>query len=313
MDQAALRRLLADQAEVFRREQWYAVGGDRAALQTQLDARRWRALNDAVVVAHNGPLTRQQQLWAVVLGAQPPAALASLTAMELLGVRGFETTSVHVLVRRGARVLPLLGVAVDVHESRRFDTGDVVPRLPPTTTLERAVVDAASWAPDIWTAFRIAVAPVQQRLTTGDRLLETLLAQGRIRFLRPLQSFLADVSGGAQALSEVAFVRWCRRHGFPKPRLQVRTDVRGRRRYLDAWFQRPDGSTLWVEIDGGVHLSLATRWEDQLKDNDAWLSGRRGLRLVSTAIYGDDPRAVEQLRQALGIVSTSVGNSQRTC
>lgn len=289
------------QGGIFTRTQWRASGGSTDQLQAQIDAGRWRALNNLVVCRHNGPLTPAQEEWAAVLSAWGPVALAGLTAMTKLGVRGWETSDVHILIRRGATVLPVPGVNVVIHESRRFQTADILPRHPPVTSLERSVIDAAVWSAPVWTAFRIAIAPVQQRLTTGERLLDCLQGVGRVRHRRPLMSLLADVSGGAGALSEVAFLRWCRRHGLPKPRLQVRVDSRGRRRYLDAVFDRPDGSALWVEIDGGVHLTLQTRWEDALKDNEAWMSGQAGLRLVSAAIYADDPRALRQLRTALGL------------
>lgn len=82
-------------------------------------------------------------------------------------------------------------------------------------------------------------------------------------------------------------------------------DRAGRWRYLDAEFELPDGRIVRVEIDGGVHVALRVRAEDNLKDNDATLSGRGVLRYASPLIYADDPRAVAQLRRALGLVSAS--------
>ena len=80
-------------------------------------------------------------------------------------------------------------------------------------------------------------------------------------------------------------------------------DSNGRWRYLDATFRRRDGSLLRVEIDGGVHLTLAVRTRDTLKDNWASLEQRLVLRFTSVAIYADDPEAVAQLRRGLAIVS----------
>ena len=79
----------------------------------------------------------------------------------------------------------------------------------------------------------------------------------------------------------------------------------GRRRYLDATFRTVDGRVLYVEIDGSVHLNLTTRWADTAKDNDAVIADQKTLRFPSIAIYADDPRAVAQLRAALGLVSVS--------
>jgi hypothetical protein len=193
-------------------------------------------------------------------------------------------------------------INVVFHESRRFTTADVLPRSPPITSVERAAVDAAVWSADPKTAIRVVTAPIQQRLTTAARLREELAGAGQVKFRGILLPFIADLEGGPEALSEVAFLRWCRRHGFPKPKTQVRLDHGGRRRYLDAAFRCPNGEVLWVEIDGGIHLTLATRWSDTAKDNDAVIADQKTLRFPSIAIYSNDPRAVVQLRAALGLV-----------
>lgn len=289
---------------MVRRAQLRACGVTDDRVAAQVAARRWRALNDVLISTHNGPLTPGQARWAGVLSAAGPVALASVTAMAQWGVVGFETMTVHVVVRRGARVLAVPDVDIAVHESRRFEATDVVGQRPPVTTLERATIDAAVWSPDPKTATRIVVAPIQQRLSTPSRIREVLDNAGQVQFRGLLLAFLADLDGGAEALSEVAFLRWCRRHALPTPQLQVRYDANGRRRYLDAVFDTPAGRVI-VEIDGGIHLTLSARWTDTAKDNDATLAGQRTLRFPSVAIYADDPIALRQLRAALGLVSVS--------
>jgi hypothetical protein len=220
--------------------------------------------------------------------------------LELLTVTGFMTEVVHVLIRRGARVLPVPGVVVDVHESRRFGVDNVV-RLSgySVTSMTRSAIDAAVWSRDVVTGYRVLVAVVQQLgLRPGDLITE-LEQAGKVRQRRPLLRLLADLEGGAQALSEVDFLAFCRRHGFPKPTLQARLDSGGRRRYLDAKFRRSDGSVFHVEVDGGVHLTLATRWKDTRKDNDAALDRQLVLRFPSVAIHTDDEDAIRQMREAL--------------
>jgi len=257
-----------------------------------------------VVVTHNGPLTPAQQLWAVDLSAPGLHAMAGLTAMQMWGVTGFETDTVHTLVPRGGHVLPVAGVFVEVHESRRFGLDDVVHgRAPQLVRLGRATIDAASWSQDIWTASRILVSPVQQRRLRAPQLRAEIVAATRMRYRRQLLALANDLCGGAEALSEVEFLRFCRRHGLPRPVCQRRMDSAGRWRYLDATFVRADGSLLRVEIDGGIHLSLAVRWRDTLKDNEANLDRKLVLRFASAAIYADDPQALAQIRRGLQIVS----------
>jgi hypothetical protein len=305
--QPSLRSLAAAQDEVVSREQLLALGLSQGQIGAQTEARRWRQLNEAVLVLHNGPMTRRQREWAVVLSAPAPSALCGLTAAARAGLTGFETDDVHVLVERGAKVLPLPGVPVKVHESRRFSADDIyVVNMPCRVSTERALVDAAAWSHAPHQAARIVVAGVQQRLTTAGALVRELDQAGNVRHHRLLRMLLADLEGGAQALSEVAFLRFCRRHSLPRPQLNVRTDVAGRRRYLDAVFRRSDGAAVRVEIDGGVHLNLTRRWLDTKRDNDMVLAGRATLRFPSAAIYANDADAVRQLRQALKTCQTLI-------
>jgi hypothetical protein len=289
------------QRGVATRGQLQRIGVSDALVAANLSGQRWRRLNEHVIVTHNGPLTRRQAMWAVVLSAPAPAALCSETVYELFGVPGAETQVIHVLVLRGARVLPVPGVRVKVHESRRFPAPDEVCTREdlPITLLARAAVDAAAWSRDLRRAWRMVVAPVQARLLFASEIRAELDKAGQVRHRRSLQLLLADLEGGAQALSEVEFLRFCRRHGLPRPTCQVRLDSRGRRRYLDAEFRRPSGRPLRVEIDGGIHLKLAVRARDTIKDNDAHIAGELVLRYTSFSIYTDDPDAVRQIRDAL--------------
>jgi hypothetical protein len=303
-DLMALDRVRRRQHGILTRAQLRRAGVSEGRVRADLEAGRWRALNEVVVCTHNGPLTAAQAEWAAVLSAAAPAALAGLTAMLGWGVSGFGADSIHLLVVRGARVTAVPGVTVAVHESRRFGVDDICAgRAPNSTSLERSVVDAAVWSRDVLTASRIIVAPVQQRKTSAVQLRETLENAGHVRHRRVLLALLADLHGGAEALSEVGFVRWCQRHGFPRPELQVRLDTQQRRRYIDAAFRGSHGRRVLVEVDGGVHLTLTSRWRDTSKDNDAVLAGELTLRFPSVAIHTDDPAAVRQLREALGLVS----------
>lgn len=298
---ASLHALLAEQHGIATREQLMVCGMSEAEVLANLEGRRWQRLNDHVIAAHNGPLTRRQEMWAAVVSAPGPVALCSETVLELFGVPGAETEAVHTLVQRGARPLEVLGVTVKVHESRRFPTpAEIMSREGlPVTSLARATVDAAVWSRSIHRAWRIMVAPVQARRLRPEQLRAELGKAGQVRHRKSLGLLLADLEGGAQALSEVEFLRFCRRHNLPRPKCQARYDRRGRRRYLDAEFLRRSGRLLRVEIDGGIHLKLEVRARDTIKDNDAHIAGELVLRYASISIYTDDPHAVRQIREAL--------------
>ena len=304
MTEQACDTLLEQQRGLATRLQLQVLGMSKRQIDAQIEGRRWRALNEHVIVTHNGPLTLSQRLWAVDLSAPGLHAMAGQTALQMWGVVGFETDTVHLLVPRGGHVLPVADVVVKIHESRRFEADDVVHgRAPQLVRLARATVDAAAWSHDIPTASRILVAPVQQRRLRAPQLRAEIIAATRMPYRRQLLALANDLCGGAEALSEVEFLRFCRRHGLPRPVCQRRMDSAGRWRYLDATFVRADGSLLRVEIDGGVHLSLAVRWQDTLKDNEANLDRKLVLRFASAAIYADDQQALAQILRGLKTVS----------
>jgi hypothetical protein len=293
--------LLSAQCGIATREQLLSAGLSNSAVAANLAGRRWRRLNEHVIATHNGPLTRRQAMWAVVLSAPGRVALCSETVYELFEIPGAPTDAVHVLVPRGDRVLAVPDVRIKVHESRRFPHPDEISCREglPITSLARAAVDVAAWSRDVGRAWRLIVAPVQARRLRPQQIRLELEKAGKVRHRRSLQLLLADLEGGAQALSEVEFLRFCRRHGFPKPKCQGRLDRRGRRRYLDAEFPRPSGEIVRVEIDGGIHLQLAVRAQDTIKDNDVHIAGELVLRYASISIYTDDADAVRQIREAL--------------
>lgn len=215
---ASVQALAERQFGVVRRSQLVQLGVSNHVIDAALDAVRWQSLNALVIVMHNGPITLHQEWSAAVLAAEGPACLGGRTAVQAAGVVGWEVEPIHVLVRRGAKFNPLAGIDVKVHESRRFTADDIHPtRTPPQVRIERALVDAAVWSPAPRTACGLLAVGVQQRRTTVPRLRTVLEDAGSVRHRRLLLSVLTDIEGGAQAVSELDFLRFCRRHRLPRP------------------------------------------------------------------------------------------------
>lgn len=290
---------------VVTRAELHTMGMTYHEVEAQLAARRWQAVGPLVVVTHNGPLTRAQQLWVAVLNAGDPAALAGRSAAEHAGLQGWSSPLVHVVVPRGRHVpkLPTSRVDIRVHESRRFGAEDVHPtRTPPQTRIARSVVDAATWTRNARSACGLLAAAVQQRLTTAEALTAELDAAGRIRHHSLLRRMAVDIGGGAHAVSETDFTNLCRRYGLPEPERQVvRTEAGGRRRYLDNVLRGPDGREVVVEVDGALHLLPTTYWDDMSRDNELVIDGRRRLRFPTVAMWVDADRVAAQLARALGL------------
>ena len=101
-------------------------------------------------------------------------------------------------------------------------------------------------------------------------------------------------------MSEIDFVRLCRRHGLPEPMRQaVRVEPSGRRRYLDASWRRRDGRLVVVEVDGALHLAPKRWWDDQLRQNELALAGALVLRCPSVVVRTEAELVASQLRRAL--------------
>lgn len=258
---SGLAGLAYRQAGVVTRAQLAPLGIQPRHVAGHLHARRWREPTPGVLVVHRGPLSEESCRWIATLAA-----------------------------------------GVVVHESRRHHPEAVVTRRGlPVHHVERAAIDAATWSSELRTASGVLAAVVQQRLTTASALRVTLDEAGRIRHRKALFLALADIEGGAQALSEIDVARLCRSARLPEPtRQRVRTDTRGRRRYLDAEWVLPTGDVVVLEIDGIGHMDPLRWYADLLREAELVIPGRhRVIRLPATAARLEPERVVAILRRAL--------------
>ena len=282
-----------------------------AVLRWRLASGRWQRPCRGIVVTHSGPLSAEQQLWTVLLWAGQGALLAGPTAARLDGLRGFSEPRIHLLVPaarhvRGERAW--LPVPVMVHRSRRLDEQDIHPaRRPPRTRLARSLVDAAAWAPTDDLARALLAAGVQQRLVRPAQLMAVTARMGQLRRRQLITSTLIDVTGGAQALSELDLTALLRRYRIPEPDRQAgRRDEQGRRRWLDAVWE---AARLIVEVDGFWHTDAATWWQDMRRDNEFTVSGYRVLRFPAFAVRADPDRVARQILAALHLGAVAAAAS----
>lgn len=298
---AAARTLHAEQASpttVASIAELTSQGVTHAQIRAKVAALRWRRIGRAVVL-HRGELTRPEG-WAVALAnCEPGSGLASFTALEAQGLRGWERDEIHLIASAGARRLPALGFPVRLHRSTGLSESTILSarRL---QRFEYAALLAASSFRSLRPACGLLAAGVQQRLTTADALYAALLVSRRTRHRAALLGAVSDIAGGAHALSEIDFVRLCRRHGLPAPKQQsVRKEPGGRKRYLDAEWLRADGRRVVAEVDGAIHLAPARWFDDQFRKNEVTLSDSMVLRFPSFVIRAAETSAIDQLRRAL--------------
>jgi very-short-patch-repair endonuclease len=296
----SLSQLIEVQSRVARRDQLRAVGVTPSQIRSHIHGGRWRPLGSVVVVLHNGPLERLQQMWAGVLASGPDATLAALTALESAGLRNWLDPRVHVLLTRAAGIARSANLPVVVHRSAVAQEPGVFVHRPPRSTVERAAIDAGSWLRNTRSCAGLLAAVVQQRLTTPARLMAALDKAGPIRHRRLIRLTIGDIEGGAEALSEIDFARFCRRRRLGTVvRQQVRVDVGGRRRYLDGELVGPNGKRLPFEIDGGIHMLAEQHASDLERQNELLIAKSFPLRFTSYAVRWQQDRVADQVRRAL--------------
>jgi hypothetical protein len=251
----------------------------RGKVRGKIGPGTWRCVCRGVLLTENGRLGRDQQLWVAVPAAGPGAVLAGATAVAESGVRGLRSGPLQVLVpaeRRTSAVLPRLPLDMPGVQIRRTTILPPEHRQigrPPRTAIARSVVDAAAWARTDDEARTVIAAACQQRRVMPVEISDVLGLLPRIRRRGLICTTVADVAGGAEALSEIDFVALCRRFGLPRPDLQqARRDVDGRNRYLDAYWREWH---LHAEVDGAHHMDVRH-----------WAADMRRQNQISTASTG---------------------------
>lgn len=270
----AAARIAAGQAGVVSRRQAYAVGLNRAEVRADVLAGRWSRVGRQTLAVHTGPLGERSLEWIAVLEAGPRAFLDGASSLVAGGLKGFRPDSIRVSVPRGARVVR--GRGVDVRQTRRWSPEDVVGRGVPRTSNDVAAVRAALWAKSDRQAALLLTMTVQQGLATPRQLGEVMLRVRRDRRRRFIHQVILDLWGGAESLGELDVARECRARGLPEPTRQVVREGRGRRYFLDVYWEEWG---VMVEVDG-IHHSWASQVVgDALRQNDLVLQGDAVLRL----------------------------------
>jgi len=270
------------------------LGYDHAAVTREVENDRWTRLGTHTVALHTGPVEPAALRWRAVWEVAEQVALVDgVSALQVAGLTGYTDDGIHVSVPRGAQCPRVDGVRI--HRVTRRDDEAMRSGLP-RTRVEVAALRGAAWAKSDRQAALVLCLVVQQRLTTGHRLLAALpdvRNRGRRPFVRQV---LRDLADGAHSLGELDFAEMCRRHGIPSPDRQVlRRTARGRI-YLDVRWR---GSRFVVEIDGAGHRVGLAVTDDNLRQNEVVLGDDRvlridliGLRVHEVAFMGQVSRGI---------------------
>ncbi|HST49700.1 hypothetical protein [Jatrophihabitans sp.] len=272
-------------------------GATRSRVSANLAAKRWQRLGRAIVL-HAGPLTRHERWHVALVNCGRRGMLTSFTAMEFAGLQGWERPDIHVLIPHGMAGRPVAGFPVMLH----YSSGWPVRRWRQyrCQELAGALLRAAGSCDQVRSACGLLAAGVQQRLVGPDRIADELLAVPNLRHRAALRSAIADIAGGADALSEIDFLQLCRRHRLPRPEQQkLRRDHTGRRRYLDATWHV--ATVVWLSSRWTKRSTCTSArwWDDQLRQNELSLADALVLRFPSVVVREAPELVARQLRQAL--------------
>lgn len=283
-----------EQGGVISLAQLRSGGVTRSQVRAQVSARRWQRVHSQVVAVTTGPLTDVAVLWAAVLEGGPHAHLDGASALIAEGLTGFTWDVVRVSVPMHARARSAPGL--QVVRTRRYDPGTVVRTGIPRARPDVAAVRAAMWAVSDKQAALLLTMPVQQRLTTAERIGASLLAVHRDKRRTFLHTTVLDLLDGVRSVSEAEFAAECRRRGLPKPSRQVVRRGKDGTYYLDVVWEE------WgvvIEIDGIQHTWASNIVGDALRQNDITLDAAIVLRLPVLGLRVAADAFFAQIGQAL--------------
>ena len=270
----ACDRLAQIQAGVITRRQAIDGGMAGSSVEWLVGTGRWRTLQRGVYSIYTGEPPRMAVLWAAVLRAGPSAVLSHETAAELHQLYDRPSNLVHVSIPHDRSVVRVRGLVV--HRSRMLATATHPASLPPRTKIEQTVLDLASRAASFDSAFAIASAACQRRLTTPARIQRAMDARSMLRWRGELAAALAEIGSGVHSLLEYRYVRYVERpHGLPVAVRQAKVMVGERVRYLDNLY---DAFGVCVELDGRRAHPDDRLWMDDRRDNSNAVGGLVTLR-----------------------------------
>jgi very-short-patch-repair endonuclease len=290
----AVLELAARQDGVVSRQQATALGLDRWAVTHEIEQGRWRAHGVHSFATHRLELGDAARMQVALWEAGDCAALDGATSLKVAGLKNW-TERIHLICP-----WPNGGRSWDgsfVHNSRLWNPDDfVVTDGMKRTRNDVATVRAAMYARTDRAAATVMAMSVQQRLTTGDRVLQEALRVNRHKRRLLILDVAHDIADGAQALSELDFAKLCRRRGLPEPSRQVvRRGPRGRV-YLDVYW---DDFKVVIEIEGVHHDAPENSIDDCLRQNSLTISRESVLRIPVLGLRTCPAPFMDQVEQAL--------------
>lgn len=280
---------------VLSRRMLRGLGVTRHQTSRQVRAARWARHGRQTISVRDAPLTPAAARWRAVWEMGEEVALVDgVSALQAAGLKGWQEDSVHVSLLHTHDITRTSGVIA--HKVIRRVDDEAMPAGLPRTRPAIAAVRAAHWAVSDKAAATIMAMAVQQRLVTGEQLVD---AQGRVRgrtrraFIRQV---VRDIACGAESLGELDFTAALRARGLPEPTRQCLRILARSRAYLDVVFE---DYNLVAEIDGAGHLWGLNQTADCLRANEVALGDERVLRINVIGLRLEEDAFMDQIARGL--------------
>lgn len=278
-------------------QQLIAVGLRPAQTRSWVDTGRLERVHRGVFRLAGAPITREQQLLALVLGAGPGAVASHRAAARHWGVGDSDVLEAAVVRARRSRVAGI------VHRSAWLPSWHTTTRRAiPVTVPARTLVDLGAVQP------RAVRSATDRALAAGlcttaelEAMVDEVARRGRAG-VGPLRSVLDDLALGsdvAESVLELRMSRLIRDHGVPAGKLQHVVQLGGGRtaRVDVAWPAR----RVIAEVDGlSVHGTATALQHDLARQNALVAAGWTVLRFTWHDVVRRPAAVATQLLAVLG-------------
>lgn len=295
-DDREIAELAARQHGVAGRRQLVALGFTGEAIEGRIRTGRLHRLHAGVYAVGHRAIGREGRWLAAVLASGPTAVLSHFSAAALWGIQSSSRSRTDVTVPHRSRS----STSITRHVSALSADERTIVEGIAVTTVPRTIFDLAATSSTDRVESAIRQAEYRQ-LHDRLSLLDMIRRYPRRRGVRRLRAALARIerlpSGRTRSPLEERFLRFLRRYGLPRPRLNDWIVAGERRFQVDCHWP---GTGQVVELDSWeAHGTRSAFREDRARDRILRVVGYEVTR-ISSAQLDDEPEAVaSDLRRLL--------------
>jgi very-short-patch-repair endonuclease len=291
---AVIAEIAARQHGVVSHPQLLAIGLSPEAIVRRIRAGRLHEIHLGVYAVGHRAVSREGELLAAVLAGGPAAVLSHWAAAELWELQLGKEREIGVIAcTRGERP------GIRFHRCRLEPHEIAMHKSIPVTTAERTIVDLAAHLSSSRLEHVIRQAEYEHLTTTASltSCLSTYEGRRGMKALRTALALTTETSGATRSSFEKRFLRFIRRHGLPRPKLNYRIELPTREVFADcAWPER----RLIAELDSqSAHHNHFSFDSDRARDRGLLVAGWTSTRITWRQLREGEQQLADELRALL--------------